>query len=334
MNRRDCRLTNVDCRFDVCHRNRGTNGRLRSLVVACVLVTGSAVSAEVSNRIVAIVNDDIITEGDLRAYLSALLNPEERPSDEELSQVRQAVLYRIIDERLIVQEAMRLGLTVESRDVLSRLQEIQAELQTKAAYEQMLREAGLTEEHLKTKLREQLLVQRAIDQKIRTTIVVSPHELAQAAQTMPATTGDDARVRHLLIRVNSKRSAEEARTLAQQLHERLVRGEAFEALAREHSEDAQAEGGGDLGWVQPGQLLPELDRVVQQLEVGGLSSPIQTRLGFHLISVVERRSPEPGAAAPSRKQLHQQLYQQKFAQAMQAWLEQLRQDAYIEIIQD
>ena len=103
----------------------------------------------------------------------------------------------------------------------------------------------------------------------------------------------------------------------------------FEDLAREHSLDASASAGGDLGWASPGQFVPEFEQAMNDLALGGVSAPVATRFGFHLIQVQERRT-----VAPDTKQLREQarqaLRERKFEDAYAEWVREVRGRAYVE----
>lgn len=311
----------------------------RLWVLVMVWAVGGEAQAQTTNRMVAIVNDEVITEGDVTSHMVSLLRQHDLPDPtaEEAEEMRRAVLARLIEERLIVQEAKRLGLTVGAEEVTERLRAVRQQLGTPEQYQQMLRETQLTEEQLKQSIRDQLLAQTAVDRQVRDKIVVSPSELASLAGSQsvePSNPGDEVRAYHLLIRVTERRSEEQARELMTQLHERLQRGEPFEDLAREHSEGPYTQDSGLMDWVRPGELLPELDAVLFQLTAGELSEPIQSRLGFHLVKIVERRSRSAEDAVESRERLEQQLYQQKFGELFEAWLADLKAKAYIQLVDE
>lgn len=316
--------------------------------VCCGLCAGHDAHAETTNRIAAVVNDEVITEGDIKAHMSALLQQGDSPAgvDAHSPQMRQAMLERIIDERLLIQAAKDAGLTVEPTEISQELQVLRGRLDTKAAYEQMLQEAGLTEEQLKTKIREKLFIQQVIDRQVRSKIVISPAELASLAASSPAPAvgaappstsptsqqaGEQVLADHILIRVNEERSEDRARAIAEDLSKRLANGADFSSMAQDYSEDPHAAEGGRLGWVRPGELLPALERAVAQLKPGQISEPIRTKLGFHLLKVEERKSVSDAEAMQSRQRLEQQLYANKFRQAMTSWLAELRQHAYIKL---
>jgi peptidyl-prolyl cis-trans isomerase SurA len=145
-----------------------------------------------------------------------------------------------------------------------------------------------------------------------------------------AFTVDQSRARHILLRPSAELSAEAAaRRLLQFKRDILSRARTFEQLARENSEDGSAAQGGDLGWTAPGSFVPEFEEAMAALPVGGISDPVTTRFGLHLIQVVDRRQ-----TTLDVKQLREQarniLREQKFEAAFAEWLRDLRGRAYIE----
>lgn len=306
------------------------------IVISLLPALAWAAEAVTSDRIVAIVNDDAITERDVRAQASRLLDHPDAPkpsTPQEREQFRRAVLEQLIEHRLIVQEATRRGLQIPSEDVEERLEEIRRRADDPQEYDAMLAEAGLTEEQFKAKLREQLLAQRAIDYQIRPKIQVSPTEIAKAAarSDVSEAPGEEAEVLHLLVRVSEQRPEAAAKKLVEQLRQRLAAGAAFEPIAREYSESPDAQEGGRMGWVRHGELLPELDAAVFALSDGQLSEPVRTRLGFHVLKVTRRRTISERDAADARRAVEMRVYQQKFAEQLAAWLNELKDKAYIKI---
>ena len=316
-------------------RVTGHGSRVAVIVFVCCFAGAVFGTAETVNRIVAIVNDEIITEADVASHISALLEdqaPQETPVPSD--QMQEAVLQRLIEQRLILQEATRANVAVNSQDIIDHLEELRVRFGSEEAFRQSLAQSSLTEPQLKEKLREQLLVQRVIDEQVRSTIVVSPQEVAQELGTHPelAKAGDRVRASHLLVRVNEHRSADAARALINDLHQRLVHGADFAELARRYSEDSHRDDGGVMGWVAQGELLPELDAALFGLKEGTVSEPIQTRLGFHVVRVEERRTATSLSVTEANHAIYQRLYQQKFQAAFAKWLADLKRHAYIELL--
>lgn len=139
------------------------------------------------------------------------------------------------------------------------------------------------------------------------------------------------RVRHLLLRTSPQLSAEvAARRLAEYRSAIQAGTQTFEDLARRFSEDGSAASGGDLGWTVPGMMVPEFESAMNALEAGGLSDPVLSRFGVHLIQVLERREVALDARQ-MREQARNVLREQKFEQAYLDWARELRARAYIEL---
>lgn len=136
--------------------------------------------------------------------------------------------------------------------------------------------------------------------------------------------------RHILIRTNEAVSAQDAYAAILRLRERIVNGGNFEEVARIHSEDGSAPRGGDLGWLGPGDTVPEFEKVMDSLKVGDLSEPVKSPFGWHLIRVDERRTADVSAER-EKLQVRQSIRARKADENFEDWLRQLRDKAYVEI---
>lgn len=139
------------------------------------------------------------------------------------------------------------------------------------------------------------------------------------------------RARHILLRPSAQLSAEAAQRRLAGFREQIESGRAtFEALARENSEDGSAVAGGDLGWTSPGTFVPEFEEAMNRLAINGLSEPVVSRFGVHLIQVTERRNVTLDIKQ-QREQARNVLRERKFDEAYDEWLRELRARAYIEM---
>jgi len=141
---------------------------------------------------------------------------------------------------------------------------------------------------------------------------------------------EQTHVRHILIKVNEVVSETEARHKLEGLYDRIKHGEKFEELAKLYSQDGSASKGGDLGWIYPGDTVPDFERAMNALKPGELSQPIQSPFGFHLIEVLERRVQDVSADR-QRAAARQILRERKMDEAYQDWLRQIRDRAYVEL---
>jgi len=136
-------------------------------------------------------------------------------------------------------------------------------------------------------------------------------------------------VRHILVRTGETTSDDEAKHKLLSLRERIVNGSSFSELARLNSDDPSAGRGGDLGWIYPGDTVPDFERAVKALKVGEVSEPIKTQFGWHLIQVLERRTTD-ASAERERLEARKTLRERKSDEAYQEWLRQLRDRAWVE----
>lgn len=138
-------------------------------------------------------------------------------------------------------------------------------------------------------------------------------------------------VRHILVRTNELVSQDQARRRLIDLKERLDnKAGDFAELARLHSNDGSASKGGDLGWVYPGDTVPEFEKAMSELKPGEIGAPVQTQFGWHLIQVLGRRT-EDASADRVRLAARQALRERKADEAYQEWLRQLRDRAFVDI---
>ena len=139
------------------------------------------------------------------------------------------------------------------------------------------------------------------------------------------------RARHILVRPNEVTSEAEAKARLQQLLTRIENGEDFMELARTNSDDrGSALQGGDLGWVNPSDTVPEFQIVMDKIPVGGVSEVFQTRFGLHIVQVLERRQFDDTEKI-KRAQALEQIRRRKLDEELQNWLRQIRDEAYVEL---
>lgn len=161
--------------------------------------------------------------------------------------------------------------------------------------------------------------------------ILKLNERRGATSVAPGPTSvEQTRVRHILIRTNELVSEKDARARLIALKERLENKAEFADLARVHSEDASASRGGELGWILPGDTVPEFERAMNNLKPGEISEPVRTPFGWHLIQVLERGAQD---VSKERRRLaaRQTLRARKSDEALQEWLRQLRDRAYIDV---
>ncbi|GAB4568119.1 MAG: peptidylprolyl isomerase [Rhizobacter sp.] len=146
-----------------------------------------------------------------------------------------------------------------------------------------------------------------------------------------ALTINQTRARHILLRPSAQLSQQAAAARLVEFKRQIASGaRSFDQLARDNSEDGSAAQGGDLGWVSPGNFVPEFEEAMNALAINGLSEPVVSRFGVHLIQVIERRKMALDAKQ-QREQARAALREQKFEEAYAEWVRELRARAYVEM---
>ena len=154
-------------------------------------------------------------------------------------------------------------------------------------------------------------------------------KLVELRNRNQATVVEQTHARHILIKVNETTSEAEAKAKIDRLKDRLASGDKFEDLARVNSEDASNARGGDLGWISPGDTVPDFERELAKLAPNELSAPVRTPFGWHLIQVLERRKQDV-TQERRREQARQALRQRKSDEQFEEFVRQLRDRTYVE----
>ena len=141
---------------------------------------------------------------------------------------------------------------------------------------------------------------------------------------------DQTHARHILIKLSEVVSEKEAKQKMDSIKERLDNDTKFEDMARQYSEDGSANSGGDLGWVNPGDTVPQFEQAMNDLAPGAISAPVRSPFGWHIIQVIERRKQDMSKEA-ARLKARQEIRARKADEAYQDWIRELRDRAFVEL---
>ena len=168
--------------------------------------------------------------------------------------------------------------------------------------------------------------------EVKSKVSVSPGDVNEyyKAHSSDFAQGDRVRLQHILIRTSS-RTEDEAKALAESLLTQVRGGKSFEELAKTYSEGAEAKDGGEMGWIEKGQLLGEIDQKVFSLKEGEVTPPIQSSLGFHLFRVEESQKSAVKPLSEVRDQILDVIFKEKLKVRLEGWIAGLKKNAYISI---
>ena len=249
------------------------------------------------SRVLARVNDDAITDFDLsQRVLFAIKTSGLQDSPDLRQRMAPQMLRQMIDERLQVQSAKRLGVKPSEGEIQNRYAEIErAAGLGRGQFRQYLQSVGIAPDIATQQIEAQIAWAKIIRRKVRSQVDVSEAEIDDAMNRMRSNVGKtETRVAEIFVPVDRADSVEEAKRSADRIIEQLRRGAPFAAVAQQFSQGASAAAGGDLGWVLPGALDPSLDAALERVQPRTFSEPIRSASGWHILYVVDRR---PFAAA-------------------------------------
>jgi len=259
--------------------------------------------------IAAVVNDEAITYSDIRNRMALyLLGAPGAPPPEVKAQIAQQVLNRLIDERLQMQEAKSLGITVEDSELNNAFATVASNNKLNPDdFKKKLAGAGVKVSTLEDQIRSQIAWSMVVRRKLRPQVNISESEIDSEIDRQKSTKD---KAEYLLAEIMLPVTSPDMDAVVHQNAEKMIldlqHGTRFSALAKQYSQAPGAAQGGDLGWVQQGQLDPKLDDAIAALQVGQLSAPIRTDKGYHILFVRDKRvsgvstpiAPAAATAAP------------------------------------
>ncbi|EWY39970.1 peptidylprolyl isomerase [Skermanella stibiiresistens SB22] len=282
--------------------------------------------------IAAVVNDDIISTSDLTARLQLALVSSGLPSTAETRQrLTPQVLRGLVDERLQLQEATRSNISVgekEIGDAFARVAE--QNRMDRDQLEKMLASQGVPRSTLESQIRSTIAWGKLVQRRLRPSIEIGQDEIDAVLQRIQANAGKpEYLTAEIFLAVDTPDREDEIKRLADRLVEQIGQGASFPAVARQFSQSAGASNGGDLGWVQQGQLPDELDTVLRELRPGQASRPIRSLTGYHILLLRDQRT--TGGTLPPRDQVMASLGQERLDMLQRRLLRDLRRDAFVDL---
>jgi peptidyl-prolyl cis-trans isomerase SurA len=276
------------------------------LICALAPAVQNACAAQDMLRAAAVVNDEVISMFDLDMRLRlAILATGQQDNRQLRDRITAQVIRALIDEQLQEQEAKRLAITITDEQVTNAAKEIARRNKlTVEKFNSLLESRGILPEAIFDQVRGQLTWSALVARRLRPTVQVSAEEVEEVVRRIVANRGArQRRVSEIFLAVDTALQEDEVRRSAERLFEQLRTGASFPSLARQFSESAAAAQGGNLGWIQEGQLPEELDKALGQMRPGMLSRPIRTLSGFHILLLGEERQTSLGEVTLHLKQV-------------------------------
>jgi peptidyl-prolyl cis-trans isomerase SurA len=316
---------------------------MRWLAAAVMLLVAAPASARVVEKIAAVVGDDIVLSSEVEEHaapfmqeISALPNGTQRAT--RAAALRREILDRLVDERLIIQQANELKLSVSSEDVDRSIEQIKRENNglTDAQLSAELAKAGQSMASYRQEIKKQILRYRVLNIAVGSKVTVSDGDV-QSYYDGHMKSGDHLQVRasHIFVSIPENADGETLKAkekFAHDLLERAKRGEDFAKLAKEFSQDpATRDEGGDLGYFGRDMLPKPIEEMVFSMKIGEVRGPVRADRGFHVIKLVDRRSKEVKPLAEVKEELRNQLRQKEMERQTKNYLTDLRKKTLVDL---
>jgi peptidyl-prolyl cis-trans isomerase SurA len=251
-------------------------------------------------RIAAVVNDEVISVYDLVSRLRMVLMSSNIPDTPEArKKVEAQVLRQLIDEKLQLQEAKKQNVVATDDEIATALGQIEKQNNMQPGQlNQFLKARGIDRNSLISQMTASIVWAKLVRRKAAETVEISDDEVDAAIKRLKEHANEpQSRVAEIFLAVDNPSQDAEVRALADKLTEQMKQGARFSAIAQQFSQSATAAVGGDMGWLRPDQLPPDLAAAVAPLKVGQLSAPIRSGGGYYLLLVLDRRNGDVGGGS-------------------------------------
>ena len=311
------------------------------IIVAVIFIPVSA-TAEIMERIIAVVNGEVITSSELNGayepYKKRIEESYKGPDKEKvIAENRLALLNKLIDNIIIDQEAKKSQMIIKDEEVTDTINDFisRRKMKMEDLINELAKENSSIEAHRK-EVKAHLLRMRLLRREIKSKIAVTEEEIGEYyLKNREAYEGKEAvRIKQILILFPKGADANTKAKLREEIdkiHKRLLNGEPFDLLAAQFSQQAAGATAGDLGFLEKGLMLPAVESVAFGLKKDEISKVIESPVGLHIIQAIDRRGAGIKPIETVREEIKARLEEEKIDKKYEEWIKELRRKSLIEI---
>ncbi len=300
---------------------------LRSVILGLLLFLNFSAQGFAQDKLVAVVNNDVITQKDLDDFLNFMrmeMSAQYPPSqlESKIESMKADLLNRLIEDRLILQEAKKYKILVDEARVRARINQIRSQYATDNAMQEAFKQQGLVQADVENKIREQFLMYNMIEFKIRSKIVVNPAEVTQFYQENLQSFNLGVQKEFYSISIADP-------ALTREIHDSLKKGQPVDELSRKYPVSVNM-----LVFGRSGQFRQEIEDALTKLDPGGISAPVRID-GQEYIFIATKIIPARQQSLDEvREQVYTFLFNKKMEEEMDKWLAEIKLHSYIKLIKD
>jgi peptidyl-prolyl cis-trans isomerase SurA len=319
---------------------RAQAAALTALLACAWFLAAAPVQAEIIDGVAAIVNDDIITLSEVDGAGAPIYREIRRrfgdESEEEIARARREVLDQLVNQKLMEQVIARYEIDASDGEIDTAIEDVKRQNAiTRAELEEALQREGISYDEYREQVSKQIRRTKLMQRQVRNVPDASDDDAKKFYDENPAEfeRAEEILVRHILIAVTPGSTEEEKASAKAKAEEALaeVRGGGDLAeIAKRISAGPTAADGGSLGWIPRGDTVPDFESAIFALGEGALSDVVETQIGFHISRVEGKRTARKIPFSEVKEIIKRRLVQDQIETEFKAWLDKLRQNAYVE----
>lgn len=300
------------------------------MVFSLVCVVSPVLAAQ-GDKIVAVVNDEVITLKDLKAYMASIYsqlrieNNDPFEIDQIMRQYEAKGIDQLIEDKLILAAAREKEMEVKQAAVDKKVDEIKARYPSELVFKNIIEQQGMTITDVRERIADQMKAKYMVDSEVRSKIFVNPQEVTEYYNQNKVEFVQKARVNLDSIFISYDNGLEEARKEAAEVHAMLKQGGVFRELSKKHSDLPS------VGVIEEGQLKPGIEEKVFNMKEDEITDPIEVENGIYIFKFIRNSPRETKPLKEVKEIVYNRIFQKKFQDRFSSWIEKLRKKAYVEI---
>ena len=309
------------------------------LALVLFFLPAMATDKKPSDEKVAVVNGVVIAriqfDKELKVHLERVSRQGRQITDDQMEEQKKDILEGLIEREVLYQESQKAGIKIADQKVDDQVAAIKKRFPNEEEFKKALAGMGLTEEDVREQIQHGLAIRELIDQKVANKVVITDEETKAYYDANPQLFNqpEEVKASHILIKVEptaDDATKAAARKKVEELQQKLKDGGDFAELAKENSEGPSNARGGDLGYFKRGQMVKPFEDVAYSMKIDEVSDLVETRFGYHLIKVYDKKPEQTLAYADVKDKIAQRLKQEKVEKDATLYVEDLKKGAKIE----
>jgi parvulin-like peptidyl-prolyl isomerase len=308
-------------------------GRMFCISLLLALANGTSFGITV-DRVLATVNNEVVTLSDYKSFVAKA----DQAADREI--ISEYYLKKLIEEKLILQEAKKAGIEATEEEIVQSLEDFRKQSGLSLQeLEKRLNDEGMTMAEYRTLLRENLIALKIVDKEVNARVIVNPADINRYYENnlnLFLEKPEKVLVKAIYVKLSNNATLTEITDLkikSLRISAELRKGEPFEKLAMQHTDDSLRRRDAVLGEFERGTMIPVLEEKIFSLKEGEISEPVWTKDGFYILKVVRRTEAVYTPLEKVRDRIQAKAYEQKREEKFNEWMKRLWETSSVSILQ-